>query len=176
MDKFPDYMWVLNHSQGTFDIVSLDAKVAIEVKSAKAGSKKLVTNASIYPDKVKARYALSKGYKWGKFSPDDTLDVLVVCVERNEKDKVYNYAIVDGSYWGVTEEDFVACHDLYNQLNNKTFKKKLLKLVMCDYENSFLEKLTDDTYGDSIELDFRKLIHVSNPVGRLNTSGWWHIG
>jgi hypothetical protein len=175
-DKFSDYTWTINHSQGTFDIVSLDAKVVIEVKSTKSGSKQLVTNASIYPDKIRAITVLNKGFKWGKFSPDTVLDVLVVCVERSKKDILYNYAIVDGSYWGFTEEDYKACKLLFTQLNDSGFKKRLAKFILNEYENIFLEKLTKGVYGSGVTMDFRKLISVSNPIGRLTTSGWWHIG
>jgi hypothetical protein len=172
-DKFPDYTWTLNHSQGVFDIISLDAKVAIELKSARAGSKQLVTNASIYPDVVSARDALGKGFKYGNFSLDTRLDVLLVCVERTKKDKVYDFAIVDGSYWGFTEEDFKACKDLYTQLNLNSFKEKLSELVINEYGNTFVEKMINSTYGNGVNLDFRKLISISNPVGRLKSSGWW---
>ncbi len=175
-DKFPDYTWTINHSQGVFDIVSLDAKVVIEVKSTRSGNKKLVTNASIYPDKVIARNIFSKGFNWGRFSPDTVLDVLLVCVERTRKDIVYNYAIVDGSYWGFTEEDFKACRILFAQMNNEVFKKKLMSLVLSEYDNPFVEKIVKGAYGSGVTMDFRKLISISNPVGRLGTSGWWHIG
>lgn len=174
-DKFPDYTWTINHSQGVFDIISLDAKVVIEVKSAKAGKKQLVTNASIYPDKVVARDILGKRFNWANFSPDTELDVLVVCIERNKTDKVYNYAIVDGSYWGFTREDFKACQLLFAQLNTEAFKKKIMKLVISEYDNVFVENLLKGTYGNGVTLGLRKLISISNPVGRLTTSGWWHI-
>ena len=175
-DKFPDYTWTINHSQGVFDIISLDAKVAIEVKSAKHGKKQIVTNASIYPDKIMARDALGKGFNWGSFSPNTMLDVLVVCVERTNKDVLYNYAIVDGSYWGFTREDFKACQLLFAQLNAMSFKKKIFKLILNEYDNTFVEKLTKGVYGSGVTMCFRKLISISNPVGRLTTSGWWHIG
>lgn len=176
VEMFPDYMWVINNSQGVFDIVSLDAGVAIEVKSAKPKTKQIISNASIYPDAITAVNVLGKGYDWGDFDPNTKLDSLVVCVERSSKDKVYNYAVVDGSYWGFTEEDFVNCRKLFAQMNDPEFRQKMAELVLSEYSNPFMEKMVNGNFGNGVTLSFRKLISISSPVGRLSTSGWWHIG
>jgi hypothetical protein len=176
IEMFPDYTWSKNNSQGAIDFVSLDAGVAVEVKGTRPRAKQILANASIYPDMVTAVDVLGKNFEWKDFDPNTKLDCLVACVERSKKDKVYNFAIVDGTYWGFTEEDFKNCHLLFSQMNNPTFKAKINALFLSEYDNSFFEKLVKGNFGNGVTLNFRKLIYISNPVGRLTTSGWWHIG
>jgi hypothetical protein len=116
--------------------------------------------------------SLSKAF--AKLSDDEILDVLVVCVSRNTDNKVVDFAIVDGAYWNITYEDYKACSSLYNTMNNGKIMHYILKaLSKVSSTASFIKKLTDGAYGAGCELNFRTLVSLTNPVGRLNLSGWW---
>jgi hypothetical protein len=172
---FPEFTWQLMPSQCAFDIVSLDAKMAIEIKSVKGNNKKLLSNASIYPEHVKAVNILPRRMK-AAISEDLTLDVLVVCVRRTQDDIVHDYAIVDGSFWGFEDEDFTACNEMFTNLNSEEFMGDLLALYIERYPESthFITKLQNGSYGNSFSCNLRKLIQIANPVGRsLDMSGVW---
>lgn len=172
---FPEFTWYIMPSQCSFDIVSLDAKIAIEVKSVKGASKKLLSNAAIYPEHVKAVDILPSRLQH-MASEDLVLDVLVACVRRTQDDIVYDYAIVDGSFWGFDDADFTACKDMFANLNSEEFMHELLALYAERYPESeqFITKLTDGSYGSSFSFNLRKLIQIANPVGRsLDMSGVW---
>ncbi|HLD89560.1 MAG TPA: hypothetical protein VI911_00830 [Patescibacteria group bacterium] len=172
---FPEFTWQVMPSQCAFDIVSLDAKVAIEIKSVKGNSKKLLSNASIYPEHVKAVDILPRRMKVG-VAEDLILDVLVVCVRRTQDDIVYDYAIVDGSFWGFEDSDFTACNEMFANLNSEEFMGDLLALYVERYPESthFITKLQNGSYGNSFSCNLRKLIQIANPVGRsLDMSGVW---
>ena len=171
--KFPEFQaqgvgFVTTHSQSPFDIVSYGANVIIELKSVKEGTKDLVANATLYPDKLAAGEVLAKKLAAGH--EDTVLDVLVACV-THKNEVVTGYAIVDGSYWGVTQELYQACRDYFSDLNeiapeiNEILSKR----------NLFARYLYDGTLGDGVKMTLRKLITLTNPVGRLNVLGHWGI-
>lgn len=171
--KFPEFQalgmgFVTTHSQSPFDIVSYGANVIIELKSAKDGVKDLLANATLYPDKIAAGDVLSKKLAAGH--EDTVLDVLVACV-THKQDIVTGYAVVDGSYWGVTQELYQACRDYFSDLNeiapeiNKILSKK----------NLFAKQLYEGTLNSGVKMKLRKLISITNPVGRLNVLGHWGI-
>lgn len=172
---FPEFTWHIMPSQCSFDIVSLDAKIAIEVKSVKGNGKKLLSNASIYPEHVKAMDILPSSLQ--HMATDDLiLDVLVACVRRTQEDVVYDYAIVDGSFWGFEDEDFTACKEMFANLNSEEFMRGLLSLYAERYPESehFVTKLQSGNYGSLFSFNVRKLIQIANPVGRsLDMSGVW---
>jgi len=174
--RFEDYEWTTLPSQKPFDIVSIDAGVIIEVKSVVEGSSKLITNASIYPDKVKVKDVMNNEMKtiWPDVDPEKFLDVLVVCVNRSKDNVVTDYAIVDGSYWGFTYEDYVSCRNLFRIVNNSKVLNYILKALSTIAPTaSFISKLVDGRFGAGCDLKLRSLITLTNPVGRLNVSGWW---
>lgn len=181
--KFPEYKggWEFRtlSSQQPFDIVCLNAGLIIEVKSVGKGGR-LMGNASIYPDTVRAKYALPYNFKYpmqkALFQPvevdlkETELDVLVVCVNYR-KDIVSEFAIVDGAYWGVNEELYVDCRNYFADLNAI---KDDINTTLAP-ENTFAEAMLHGTLGSAVHLDLRKLITLTNPVGRLNVSGKWSI-
>jgi hypothetical protein len=156
-------------SQDAFDIVSFGTGLLVEVKSVKSGAKRLVNNATIYPDKITAINALGDNYNYPTpESADVVLDVLVVCVTHKHK-VVDGFSIVDGHYWGVTEELFLECRAYFKAIN------ELLPAINATLSesNSFAKSMHKGTFGDGIRMQLRKLITVTNPVGRLNILGHW---
>jgi hypothetical protein len=158
------------HSQDRFDIVCLAAGVIIEVKSVKDGHKHIIANATIYPDAVKIKNALSDSFAYPvNMEPDrlnDRLDVLVVCVNQTAE-TVVGFAIVDGSYWAVNEEIYNDCIAYYSQINELSGE---INNILAPI-NSFAKGLRDGLFGEGVKLDLRKLIKLTNPVGRLNIPG-----
>ena len=181
--RFPEFKggWEFRttQSQGVFDVVFLGGRLIIQVKSVKGNKTKLLANASLYPDKVTARHALDTNFKYPKQSglfqsvenlSNTPLDVLVVCVTQLE-DIVTGYAIVDGNYWGIDEEMFLACKDYFTDINENLDE---INAVLAD-ENIFARAMLEGTLGDAVDLKLRKLIKITNPVGRLDVLGRWGI-
>jgi hypothetical protein len=164
-------------SQKPFDIVSLSAGIAIEVKSVVKGSNRIMSNASIYPTRVKAEDILSVHQKYPKGTTKNSrLDVIILCVNRTTKYKIDSYAIVDGEYWGFTYGDYLQCDEFYTNMNTDSFRTKILNLYLDHYgADTFVEKIVGKKFGNSLNMRFRKLITLSNPVGRLNVPGWWEV-
>lgn len=180
--KFMDFEWIELGSQTPFETLSPEAGVVVEVKSMKRGSKTLLANASLYPDRVRLGDVLPVSLR-GQYEAqlDKWLDVLVVCVDR-EGDYIYDYAIVDGTYWGVTYEDYLSCKDFFGNINSPAFLEPLLQ-VYNEYhekatgvEASFVTKLLNNQFGDDFRFNLRKLIMLPNPVHfGLDTAGYWGI-
>ena len=172
---FSDYTWYYGQSQGKFDIYSYDAAVAVEVKTVKRGQSKLIFNATVYPDvisKTKVGKEIERLCEPPVVNVENikgssvTMDVLVLCVERNQKtNTVYNYAIVDGAYWNISEEDHDACEALYNDTNDPIVMKEIMDVIYQHKGNQFARKIRDGKFGDNFKL--RKLISLQNPVGKL---------
>lgn len=180
--RFMDYTWINTSSQSPFEVVCVDAKVAVEVKSVKKGNKTIIANATLYPDKVKASDVLTtKQLADYKGTEDTWLDVLVVCVDR-EANYVYDYAIVDGAWFGVTYEDYLSCKEFFTTLNSDNFMGPLLDVYNDCYEEDhgeaspFVTKLINKQFGKDFKFNLRKLIQLPNPVYfGLDTSGYWGI-
>lgn len=175
--KFPEFQekglgFVTTHSQAPFDIVSFGANVIIELKAVKEGTKRIMSNATIYPDKVVARDALSQKFTYPEEAYRDTvLDVLVPCV-THKNDVVTGYAIVDGSYWNVTQELYQACKDYFTDVNEVVDQIN----DSLSETNLFARYMFDKTLGDGVQMSLRKLITLTNPVGRLSVLGHWGLG
>lgn len=175
-ETFPKHSWVKISKQLPFDLVSLTAGVAIEIKSMTSGSNRVLTNASIYPNKLKAGDVLPSNFIYPEgYSEHTRLDVLIICVNRSVTNKVEDYAIVDGSYWGFTYRDYLECKQFYTNVNSDNFKTQLLALYSSRFDSTFAKKLCFNKFGNSIDLNFRKLITLTNPVGRLDLAGWWKV-
>lgn len=161
---FPEGNWQQVHSQGTFDAYSLEMALAVELKTGRAGNENVVTNASVYPDKVAARYVVPEKYMhyWTEEEKEIKLDVLVVCLDR-KNDMIDDYVVVDGHYWNVTESDFNGCHDLFYQMNE--LKELFFDIIIEKYDNPFLKKYKKGKFPGNIGI--RKLISIENPVGKL---------
>lgn len=173
-------------SQSPFDAVCLGCNVVIEVKSVKGNNpSRIITNATIYPDKVSAVNALPKKFAYptqDMFLDPETLtfgvldgdqletklDVLVVCV-NHLNEKVVGYSIVDGNYWGVNEALYLACKQYYHEVNDdiNQINERLAP------RNIYAQALVDGYFGDAIVMELRKLIKMTNPTGRLNVHGRW---
>lgn len=164
---FKDFTWEKSSSQAKFDLYSIDAGVIVELKSSKVKTNKLIFNASLYPDKVHVRNAFTKQLlnttSIMKNNKDKVLDVLVVCVERTKDDIVYNHAIVDGSYWGITEQDFIDCNKLFADMNK--VKKSMFGVIANSTNNGLAKKIVNDEFDGDFKL--RKLITMKSPVGRV---------
>ena len=164
---FKDFTWKKCSSQAKFDLYSIDAGVIIELKSVKVKTKTLMFNASIYPDKVHVKNAFTSGLISStpmlKNNINKVLDVLVVCVERTKDDLVYNHAIVDGSYWGITEQDYIDCNRLFSDMNK--VKKSMFGVIANSTKNGLAKKLFNDEFDGNFQL--RKLITVKSPVGHI---------
>jgi len=162
---FKDFTWGKSSSQAKFDLYSIDAGVIIELKSTKVKTNKLMFNASLYPDKVHVRNAFTKQFL--NTTPiltnnkDKVLDVLIVCVERTKDDIVYNHAIVDGSYWGITEQDYIDCNNLFADMNK--VKKAMFGVIANSTKNNLAKKIFNDDFDGDFKL--RKLISMNSPVG-----------
>lgn len=175
-NEFPQYTWREQSNQKQFDVFSLDAGIAIGLKTVTGKQKRVITNASIFPAKVNYRDVMTKRFSDYDKSRNDRLDVLFVCINRDVNDNLLDYAIVDGAYWGFTYTDYIQCKEIYTNLNNKQFKASVLNSYLKYFgNNSLVRKLSDGSFGYSIQLNLRTLITLSNPVGRLNVSGWWEI-
>ena len=172
---FSDYTWYRSQSQGKFDIYSYDAAVAVEVKTVKRGQSKLVFNATVYPDVI-SKTKVGKEMERlceppvvnteNVKSPSITMDVLVLCIERDPKNNtVYNYAIVDGAYWDIKEEDHDACEALYKDMNDPCVMNEIMSIVYKRKGNQFARKIRDGEFGNDFKL--RKLIFLNNPVGKM---------
>jgi hypothetical protein len=175
-EMFPEFSWMVTPSQKAFDIISDDAKVAIEVKSVKGDNKKLTTNASVYPDTVLLGDVLSQGMVAEHMDLNTVLDVLVICVKRTEANKVYDFAIVDGSYWGVDYQDFLDCQAMFSNFKEPEFMQAVLALYAETYpeDSRFVEKILDGSFGNKFSFNLRKLIQVANPTGEsLGISAIW---
>lgn len=184
--RFPEFEggWEFRttHSQNVFDIIFLGGRLAIQVKSVKGNKTRVITNATVYPDKVTARDIIDSKFKYpkqrGMFQPietdieNTTLDTLVICVTQ-EKGVVTGFAIVDGSYWGIDEELFLSCGEFFNDVNDNL--DEICKLVYDTTGNIFAKALLDRALGAAVNLKLRKLIDVTNPVGRLDVLGRWDI-
>lgn len=167
-------------SQNPFDIVCLGAGVVIEVKSVAKNNKRILSNATIYPDRVKAKDALPKSFDYPAKKelfginkvqfPENYMDVLVVCVNQS-KDVVSGFSIVDGNYWGVSEELYLSCKEYFNLLNENI---DFINSVLAD-ENRFADYISNNIFGNAVKLNLRKLITLTNPVGRLNLRGTWSV-
>jgi hypothetical protein len=173
---FPEYTWHRAPSQSPFDIYSFDAGIAVELKSVKSGIKKLTFNATVYPDEVSRTYVGSEIERLEDNNDTNVtnfknsrvkMDVLVVCVERNpDADVVYNYAIVDGEYWGISEEDYENCSDLYADMNKAEVKRAIMNVIYKKTGNEFARKVRDGEFNG--EFNLRKLIQLDSPVGRVS--------
>lgn len=157
-------------SQDRFDVVCLAAGVAIEIKSVKSNNRHIVANATVYPDVITVRKALPDSFSYPvnmkSAKLNEQFDVLVVCVNQTEE-IVTGFAIVDGNYWAITEDIFDGCIDYYRQLNDLT--DEINKTLAPT--NSFARGMRDGTFGEGVKLNLRKLIFLTNPVGRLNVPG-----
>jgi len=164
---FKDFTWEKSSSQAKFDLYSIDAGVIVELKSIKVKTNKLMFNASLYPDKVHVRNAFTKQLinttPMLKDNKNKVLDVLVVCVERTKDDLVYNHAIVDGSYWGITEQDFIDCNKLFADMNK--VRKSMFSVIANSTKNGLAKKIVNDEFDGDFQL--RKLITVKSPVGHV---------
>jgi len=162
---FKDFSWGITSSQSKFDIYSIDAGIIIELKSVKIKTKKLVFNASIYPDSVHVKNVFSKqsinNNPLLKKNINKLLDVLIVCVERTDDNIVYNHAIVDGSYWNITEQDYIDCNNLYADINR--VKKAMFGVIANSTKNNLAKKIFNENFDGDFKL--RKLITLSNPIG-----------
>lgn len=175
--QFPDHTWMTVPSQKCFDIVSPTAEIIIENKSFKSGASRVTSNSSIYPSKVEAQDVLSKRMisKLQNYNPTAQYDVLVACVER-KANTVFNYAIVDGAYWGFTTEDYKHCRALFNNLNNDVFKAAWMKTYKELYkDDTFMDRVANNKYGRAINMELRQRITLSNPINSLNSAGWWDV-
>lgn len=172
---FSDYTWYYGQSQGKFDVYSYDAAVAIEVKTVKRGQSKLIFNATVYPDvisKTKVGKEVERLCEPPVVNVENikgssvTMDVLVLCVERDPKNNtVYNYAIVDGTYWNIKEKDYDSCEALYNDINDPMVLKEIMNVVYKRKGNRFARRIRDGEFGNNFKL--RKLISLENPVGKM---------
>ncbi len=164
---FKDFTWAKCSSQAKFDLYSIDAGVIVELKSSKVKTNKLIFNASLYPDKVHVKNAFTSNLIAStpilKDNINKVLDVLVVCVERTEDNLVYNHAIVDGSYWGITERDYIDCNKLFADMNK--VKKSMFGVIANSTNNGLAKKLCNDEFDGNFQL--RKLITVRSPVGNV---------
>ena len=164
---FKDFTWEKCSSQAKFDLYSIDAGVIVELKSVKVNTHKLLFNASIYPDKVHVKNAFTNHLiattPMLKDNVNKVLDVLVVCVERTKDDLVYNHAIVDGSYWGITEQDYIDCNKLFSDMNK--VRKSMFGVIANTTKNGLAKKLFNDEFDGDFKL--RKLITVKSPVGNV---------
>ena len=174
---FPDHDWATLPSQMCFDVVSLTAGIIIEVKSVQKGTKVITTNSSIYPDKVRAGDVLPANYAHTPkgYNENNILDVLVVCVEKLDG-RVYDYAVVDGAYWGFTQEDYVNCRSLFRNMNSADFKAKWMDLYTQEFpEDMFIAKANSGMYGAALKFDLRPRFAISSPVNALDVAGWWNV-
>lgn len=178
--EFPMYSWRKNSSQTPFDVYSVDALVAIENKTANVNGRKrtndfcingkLVTNATIYPDKVKVKDVVPKK-SHGKYSSETLeqfMDVLVSVVDKDKKtNTLVRYRIVDGSYWGIDYDTYIGAREFFRVINEKYIKKTLFDLVYKRNPNNIFIKriLTGELPG--VSLDLRKLFMVDNPTKDL---------
>ena len=166
-NTFKDFSWGITSSQSKFDIYSIDAGVIIELKSVKVKTKKLIFNASLYPDSVHVKNAFSKQIIYNnplfKQNINKVLDVLIVCVERTKEDLVYNHAIVDGSYWKITEQDYIDCNNLYTDMNN--VRKAMFGVISNSTQNNLAKKIFNGDFDGDFQL--RKLITMKSPVGHV---------
>jgi hypothetical protein len=175
-ESFTEHDWTDISRQRAFNLVSLSAGVAIEIKSMTVGNTRMHSNATIYPTRVKAGDVLPKHYDYPEgYSAKTRLDVLVLCVNRSNTNKVDDFAVVDGSYWGFTYRDYRQCKKLYSNLNAQKFKNKVWGAYKAMYGDDFVDKLAFGRFGNSLDLNFRKLITLTNPVGRLHKAGWWKV-
>lgn len=176
-NNFSECNWEVMPSQKPFDLISLKAGVVIEIKSVIKGSTRVISNASIYPNRLKASDILSPNYDYPPYANEKTvLDVLVICVNRDADLTVHDFAIVDGSYWGFTYNDYKCCNEFYRNFNDPKFFDLVLDIYLFKYsKDTFIQKVKQKKYGNSLNISFRKLITLSNPVGRLNVAGWWKL-
>ena len=176
-EMFPDYKWIKQSSQKAFDSISLDARMAVEFKSVKKGKNTITANATVYPTYVPAVDILTKDKLVGV--PEDLmLDVLVVCVERDEHDKVHDFRIVDGDFWGVTTQDYRECAAMFGLMNDGAFMTKFYKNYRDTYPDScgFINKMSEGSFGSGFDFKLRKLIQLTNPVSvPFGMSGVWNI-
>lgn len=168
-DVFPSVTWILNSSQKPFDIYSLEARIAIEVKTYKHklnGISKpttLLSNATIYPDTVKYKDVAKKSNIIDEAQGELFLDTLVVVLEKNATTVmglISDVAVVDGSYWNVSYDDYKDCADFFRLMNDN--KRDILALLQDkNPSNKFIAKLRESS---DIEFSLRKLITIKNPL------------
>lgn len=175
-EMFPEFDWQTLSSQKPFDFFSYGARVITEIKSVKGNKGTLTSNASVYPEKVRLGDAVPKNLITADMDEDVELDVLVMCVKRNDDNKVYDYAIVDGNYWGVEYQDYLDCQRMFSNLKEESFKDAILKMYTEIYpeDSGFVNKIRGGFYGNSFKFNLRKLIQIANPTGKLDISGPWH--
>ena len=175
-ESFPEHDWTDISAQRPFNLASLSAGVVIEIKSATVGNTRMHSNATVYPTRVKAGDVLPVQYDYPEgYNESTRLDVLVLCVNRSNTNKVDDFAVVDGSYWGFTYNDYLDCKSMFHQVNSDEFKAKVYEVYNEMYGDGFIEKLSGGRYGYSLDLYFRKMITLTNPVGRLGVAGWWKL-
>jgi len=172
--EFPEFEWTKNHSQSPFDIYSIDALVAIELKSVdvsinkKGGyssKKSLVLNATVYPDVALVKDVVTKemAKNIDKEILNSFMDVILVIVNKNQN-KIVGYKVVDGSFWGINYDIFCGCRDLFSQANNE------LEIFMNYLEKKYSDNAFLKAYNSGqlkgIDFKIRKLISCKNPIGK----------
>lgn len=171
--------WEVNSSQAAFDIYSLKARVAIELKSVKSKKRKygdgytennsIIGNATIYPPEAAIKDIVPRRRhekSWSSEYLDTMLDVIVVFVRR-VGGRLADYRIVDGNYWGFAYEDYLSCKDAFSKLNDPEIVEKMFKSIVKKYpEQIFIKKLWMGEYEEG-GLGFltRKLLSYRSPFG-----------
>jgi len=172
---FPKGNFIVNSSQSVFDIISVPYKLAIELKGTKTKSRKILTNGSIIPYKINAKYAIpkSKEYevlkdtRYNSVYEVGNLNVIMVVV-RYSGDHRY----IDGVEVIRTElsqELFVSCHKFFETLNKKDVLKKVMGICKKDMvkhgvPTDFPDGYIDGTMTD-VEVKLRKLLSQILPSG-----------
>lgn len=157
--------WTKNHSQSPFDIYSVNGKIAVELKSANVNAPLITGNATIYPRTAMLKDIVPINRFKPGYDENQWMDVLVVFVD-GDMDGIVEYKIVDGSWWGYEREDFIACRELFPQVNSCGFKN-IISDNFVDV-NLFINKLVHNLYKQTTNLKLRKLIEYNNPIYKGN--------
>lgn len=176
-EMFPDHTWIEQSRQKPFDTISLDARMAVEFKSVKKGTNTITANATVYPTKVPAVDILTNDQCIG-VDEDLMLDVLVVCVDRDEHDKVHDFRIVDGDFWGIDTQDYKECAAMFGLMNDEVFMSEFYQSYREAYPDAcgFVNKMDEGAFGTGFNFKLRKLIKLTNPVSvPFGMSGLWNI-
>lgn len=172
---FPKANFIINSSQSVFDLISVPYKLAIELKGTKTKSRKILTNGSIIPYKINAKYAIPKskeyealkGTRYNSVYEVGNLNVLMVVVRHSGEHRYIDSVEVIRTE--LSQELFVSCHKFFETLNKEDVLKKVMNICKKDMvkhgvPTDFPDGYIDGTMTD-VQVKLRKLLSQMLPDG-----------
>jgi len=162
-EKFPNKYFRQNSSQQPFDIWCFDDKAAIEIKTISSNQSMILSNATIYPNRIRPlhpdlnnnnQYCLTDNDRreiGKKYKLDEYFDVLIFVIRTKN-------GIVQETFMFQTEnteKQFLAGKELYQKAN--------------EFINNHIINSPELQNDKTLKLQVRNLFHFANPRSKK-----WH--